>query len=79
MAGATVALFGAHVDGAALMIAPDRLTRAWLGPGSASLRVAVRSVAAGREIALHSLGIVFVLAGVAGQAVARREPRRRPQ
>ena len=63
--GLTVTLFAAHVAyGAVLLAAPHKITRSWLGPAvdGDPLKVALRAVA-GREIALHGLGIAAALSG----------------
>jgi hypothetical protein len=62
---AAAVVFGLHVAyGAALLIAPARLTRAWVGPAADGdpVKVAMRSIA-GREITLHALGIAAAFDG----------------
>ena len=64
--------------GAALVVAPGRLTRSWLGPagGEPPAAVAVRGLGA-REVALHGAAIVAARARPAAAAVAGSEHRRR--
>ena len=51
--------------GAALVVAPGRLTRSWLGPagGEPPAAVAVRGLGA-REVALHGAAVVAALRGL---------------
>src|SRR5262245_9321411 len=62
---AAVAVLSLRVAyGAALVVAPGRLTRSWLGPagGEPAAAVAVRGLGA-REVALHGAAIVAALRG----------------
>src|SRR3954451_5686925 len=55
---ATTVVFGLRVAyGAALLAAPHRITRRWLGPAreTAAATVALRALGA-REVAVHALG-----------------------
>jgi hypothetical protein len=63
MRTAAVAVLGARVAyGAALLAAPQRVTKAWLGPVDDPAKVALRGLAA-REIAVHGFGIAAALTG----------------
>jgi hypothetical protein len=60
---AAAAVFALHVAyGAALLVAPSRLARSWLGEAADGdpAKVALRALAA-REITLHALGVAAVL------------------
>ena len=60
---AAVAVLGARVAyGAALLVAPQKVTTSWLGPVDDSAKVALRGLGA-REIALHGFGIAAALTG----------------
>ena len=48
--------------GAALLVAPEKLVKSWLGPTDKPLDVALRALAA-REIALHGAALGVALAG----------------
>jgi hypothetical protein len=48
--------------GAALIAAPARLARGWLGPTAAPTDVALRGLGA-REVAIHGAGLVAALRG----------------
>lgn len=64
---ATVPVLGLRVAyGLGLIVAPERLTRRWLGPATASapMRVPLRGVG-GREIAVHGAALVAALTGAA--------------
>jgi hypothetical protein len=63
---AAVAVLSLRVAyGAALIVAPGRLTRSWLGPagGEPPAAVAVRGLGA-REVALHGAAIVAAFRGL---------------
>jgi hypothetical protein len=63
MKGFALAVLGFRVAyGAALLVAPDRVTKSWLGPGDDGQRVALRGLGA-REVAIHGAGIAAVLTG----------------
>src|SRR3954452_21683301 len=60
---AATVLFGLRVAyGAALLAAPDRITKRWLGPvrETAAAKVALRALGA-REVAVHALGAAAAL------------------
>src|SRR3954447_24719154 len=60
---AAVVVFGLRIAyGAALLAAPDKVTKRWLGPGrsAAPARVALRGLGA-RELAIHGAGLVAAL------------------
>ncbi len=62
---AAIAVFGLRVAyGAALVVAPERLTRSWLGADVARdpVKVALRGLG-GREIVLHGFGIAAAVRG----------------
>ena len=62
---AAVPVLGLRVAyGVGLIVAPERLTRRWLGPATASMRVSLRGVG-GREIAVHGAALVAALTGAA--------------
>jgi hypothetical protein len=61
MRRATLGVLGFRVAyGAALLVAPDKVTKSWLGPLDDASRVALRALGA-REVALHVLAIGAVL------------------
>jgi hypothetical protein len=60
---AAIAVFGLRIAyGAALLAAPGRVTKRWLGPGrnDAAATVALRGLGA-REVAIHAAGLVAAL------------------
>jgi hypothetical protein len=60
---AAIAVFGLRIAyGAALLAAPDKVTKRWLGPGrhGAAATVALRGLGA-REVAIHAAGLVAAL------------------
>jgi hypothetical protein len=60
---AAVAVLGLRVAyGAALIVAPERVTKSWLGPLGDPAKVAVRGLG-GREIAVHGLAIAAAVRG----------------
>jgi hypothetical protein len=60
---AAVAVFGLRVAyGAALIVAPERMAKSWLGPVGDPAKVALRGIG-GREIALHGVGIAAAVRG----------------
>jgi hypothetical protein len=61
--GFALAVLGFRVAyGAALLVAPDRVTKSWLGPGDDGQRGALRGLGA-REVGSHGAGIAAVLTG----------------
>ena len=61
MKRAAVGILGFRVAyGAGLLLAPDKITKAWLGPLDDPTRVALRALGT-REIVLHALAIAAVL------------------
>ena len=63
MKGLTLAVLGFRVAyGAALLVAPQKVVKSWLGPTSDATEVALRGLGA-REIGIHGAGIAAVLAG----------------
>jgi len=61
MKRAAVGILGFRVlYGAGLLLAPDKITKSWLGPLDDSARVALRALGT-REIVLHALAIGAVL------------------
>jgi hypothetical protein len=61
MKRAAVAVLGLRVAyGAALLVAPERVTKSWLGPIGDPSKVALRGLA-GRELALHGFAIAAAL------------------
>ncbi len=61
MKAAAIGVLGFRVAyGAALLVAPDRITKSWLGPGGDPTRVALRALGA-REVFLHGFAISAVL------------------
>ena len=61
MKRAAIGVLGFRVAyGAALLLAPDKITKSWLGPLDDPARVALRGLGM-REIVLHGLGIAAVL------------------
>jgi hypothetical protein len=64
-ATAAIAVFGLRVAyGAGLVVAPEKLTRSWLGADVARdpVKVALRGIG-GREIVLHGFGIAAAVHG----------------
>src|SRR3954451_15872008 len=60
---AAIAVFGLRIAyGAALLAAPDKVTKRWLGPGrhGAAATVALRGLGA-REVAIHAAVLVAAL------------------
>ena len=64
--------------GAALLVAPDKVTKSWLGPLDDAARVALRGLGA-REIGLHGLAIAAVLSDAPVKPLLAVEHRRRSQ
>jgi hypothetical protein len=63
MRRAAVAVLGLRVAyGAALVLAPERVTKSWLGPIGDPAKVALRGIG-GREIAVHGLAIAAAVRG----------------
>jgi hypothetical protein len=63
MKGFALAVLGFRVlYGTALLVAPDRVTKSWLGPGDDGQRVALRGLGA-REVGIHGAGIAALLTG----------------
>ena len=61
MKAAAIAVLGLRVAyGAALLVAPDKVTKSWLGPATDSTRVALRALGA-REVFLHGFAISALL------------------
>ncbi|MDA0182827.1 hypothetical protein OJ997_21120 [Solirubrobacter phytolaccae] len=61
MKRAAIGILGFRVlYGAGLLLAPDKITKSWLGPLDDPARVALRALGA-REIVLHALAIGAVL------------------
>jgi hypothetical protein len=61
MRPAAVAVLGFRVAyGAALVVAPERVTSSWLGPVGDPAKVALRGLG-GREIAVHGLALAAAL------------------
>jgi len=48
--------------GAGLLLAPDQITKSWLGPLDDASRVALRALGA-REVGVHTAGILAVVQG----------------
>jgi len=76
MRSAAIAVLGFRVAyGAALVFAPEKVTKSWLGPLDDAAKVALRGLG-GREIAVHGLAIAaavrdrplapWLLASIAG-------------
>ena len=60
---AAVAVFGLRVAyGAALIVAPERVAKSWLGPVGDPAKVALRGVG-GREVILHGFAIAAAVRG----------------
>lgn len=63
MKGFALAVLGFRVAyGAALLVAPQKVVKSWLGPTGDATEVALRGLGA-REVGIHSAGIVAVLSG----------------
>jgi hypothetical protein len=63
MKGFALAVLGFRVAyGAALVLAPQKVVKSWLGPTSDATEVALRALGA-REIGIHGAGIAAVLTG----------------
>ena len=78
---ATLTVLGLRVAyGAALIAAPERLTRRWLGPaaGAPPTQVPLRGLGA-REIVVHGAAIAAALRGAAAAPVPGRQRRGRPR
>jgi hypothetical protein len=60
---AAVTVFGLRIAyGAALIVAPERMAKAWLGPVGDPAKVALRGIG-GREIILHGFAIAGAVRG----------------
>ena len=60
---AAVAVFGLRVAyGAALIVAPERLSKSWLGPVDDAAKIALRGIG-GREVILHGFAIAAAVRG----------------
>jgi hypothetical protein len=58
---AALGILGLRVAyGAALLVAPDKVTRSWLGPAADPTRVALRALGA-REVFLHACALSALL------------------
>jgi hypothetical protein len=63
MRRAAIAVLGFRVAyGAALVVAPERVTKSWLGPIGDPAKVALRGLG-GRELAIHGLAIAAAVRG----------------